>query len=315
MKYQVGNKVKYDSGDWWFYGTVTAVIENAICPCYRVSVDRMVKKNCKFSITQFEFELEADNEIEKYKDYGKWENAEIEFFDRFHNVRNNELFSQVMKPEPEKKPVSIPEPVPIPVSVSVPEPILVPEPIPVPVYVPEPESEPVSIPVFVPEPEIIPASGKKQRKKRELKQKQEPIDIQQVPIDIPQVPIAETPKPKRSDAWERHFELYQKGEKNNSIYNWIAENRRQYRTGKLNEYRFEKLMGINFQFDVKRKQAKPPKPEKVNLGDNWDRQYELWKKGERVSLQSWRQRSIKHYVDGKLSKDKIEKLKEVGILK
>ena len=55
MKYQVGDQVKYDSGDWWFYGNVTAVIENAICPCYRVNVEKMVKKNCKFAITQFEF--------------------------------------------------------------------------------------------------------------------------------------------------------------------------------------------------------------------------------------------------------------------
>ena len=69
MKYQVGENVKYDSGDWWFYGTVTAVIENSICPSYRMNVERMVKKNCKFSITQFEFELEADNENNRYQDF------------------------------------------------------------------------------------------------------------------------------------------------------------------------------------------------------------------------------------------------------
>jgi len=60
MKYQVGQKVKYDSGDWWFYGTVTAVIENAICPCYRINVEWMEKKECKFSISQFEFDLTTE---------------------------------------------------------------------------------------------------------------------------------------------------------------------------------------------------------------------------------------------------------------
>jgi hypothetical protein len=64
MKFKIGDKVKYDGGDWWFYGTVTAIFEHSMSPCYRLSIDRMEKKNCKFAITQFEFELEADNDAE-----------------------------------------------------------------------------------------------------------------------------------------------------------------------------------------------------------------------------------------------------------
>ena len=47
----------------------------------------------------------------------------------------------------------------------------------------------------------------------------------------------------------------------------------------------------------------------------WNKQLQQWKKGERNSLQIWRQKSVKQYVDGKLSKDRIQKLKDVGILK
>jgi len=60
MKYKIGDKVKYDGGEWWLYGTVSAVFEHSICPFYRVDVSRMEKKSCKFSITQLEYELEAE---------------------------------------------------------------------------------------------------------------------------------------------------------------------------------------------------------------------------------------------------------------
>ena len=64
MAFKVGDKVKYNSGDWVFFGSISAVIENSISPCYRLTVERMIKMNCKFSITQFEFELTLENGIE-----------------------------------------------------------------------------------------------------------------------------------------------------------------------------------------------------------------------------------------------------------
>ena len=111
MKYQVGEKVKYDSGDWWFYGTITAVIENSICPSYRLNIERMVKKNCKFSITQFEFELEADNENDSLREKNKWENYENEYIKKINSVQKNDdsyqgIRKHVIEPkyEPEQKP-------------------------------------------------------------------------------------------------------------------------------------------------------------------------------------------------------------------
>jgi len=65
-------------------------------------------------------------------------------------------------------------------------------------------------------------------------------------------------------------------------------------------------MTANFPFDVVKKKD-----------SSWDYRLEEWKKGERRSklVQQWRQRSVNQYLEGKLSGDKIVKLKEIGILK
>jgi hypothetical protein len=63
--YKVGDKVKYSSGGWWFYGTVKAVIENAIGLSYRIIVDRMENRNCNLSMTQFDFEISPDDGSDK----------------------------------------------------------------------------------------------------------------------------------------------------------------------------------------------------------------------------------------------------------
>ena len=115
------------------------------------------------------------------------------------------------------------------------------------------------------------------------------------------------PRKKRGETWNENFELYCKGEKSDLISTWMAYNRKQYKEGKLSEEKFKKLIKVNFPFDV-------VKNEKA---DGWDKQLEEWKKGDRKSIpmQQWRQRSIRHFLEGKLSGDRIVKLKEVGILK
>jgi hypothetical protein len=219
----------------------------------------MEKKSCKFSITQFEFELEADNEIDSDTDKQKWENSEIEYLKKYQDTQIKNDLSKAIKLEPE----------------------------------PELESEPKQEPALEP----IPILEKKQKKTRELKQEK---------LDRPQKLKREKPKRKIGESWLKNLELYQKGEKKPEIYTWISHNKSQYKAGRLLEEKLEKLIEIKFPFDAPTKKRK----------DKWHKQLELWKKGDRSDSQhQWRQSSVKQYIEGKLTNDRIEKLKEVGILK
>ena len=120
-------------------------------------------------------------------------------------------------------------------------------------------------------------------------------------------------KPKKApekirEAWIVKLEAYRNGEKGEPINKWIRENRKRYKEGKLQEEKIEKLKGVNFPFE-----AAP----KIRKSKGWDRLLEEWKKGNWKSsqMQLWKQKSVRRFLDGKLSKEKIEKLKEVGILK
>ena len=280
MKYKVGSKVKYDGGDWWFYGTITAVFEHSISPCYRVSVERMEKKSCKFSITQFEFELELCHEVvDSGKDKRKWENSEIELLNKYYGVLDMSDLSKMLNRSPQsiedKWDTTKPE------------------------QIQATETSPVTAAV---EPE------KKTRKKR-ISKKEKELNLETVPenVETAQAPKAEkTKRIRRRDAWYQNYEMYRKGEKSNVISTWIAQNRREYKIGKLKEGKYEKLMEIGFPFDAIKKK-----------NDNWDNHLEEWKRGDRRTtvVQQWKQRSVKQYLENKLSIDRIAKLKEVGILK
>ena len=142
MIFNIGDKVKYDSGEWWFYGTISAVIENSINPCYRLNVERIEKKNCNFSITQSELQLTLESDV-----------------------------------------------------------------------VNEPIVEPIVI-----------------------EQESENQQIRTI-----------------SGVWERNLDLYQKGERSNRIYTWIAQNRRLFKSNKLSKEKKERLMSIHFPFKTVKK--------------------------------------------------------------
>ena len=343
MKYKVGEKVKYNNGEWLFYGVITAIIDNSICPCYRLRVERMEKENCKFSITQFEFELEANKTSDSDQFMQKLENYHTELIQKKEADSLTEIRSKVVLPEPETE--SVQETVPKQEQEQEQEPE------------PEPEQEPVSKP------------EKKPRKKREMPS--EKVKVKKTKVEKPK---AEKSKRRISESWFNQLERFREGVKDVAINNWVGDNRRQYKLGKLHEKKLEKLMEINFPFEVTRKKTKEFKEEtpiktisdpwernyqsfingernndifawisqnrryykagklkdehyeklmEINfpfeiakkMNNNWERQLELWKNGERNSLQQWRQWSVKQYINGKLSKDKIMKLKEIGILK
>ena len=295
MKFKVGDKVQYDSGDWLFHGTITAVIDNSICPCYRLIVDHMEKKNCKFSITQFEFELEADSEGDNDLNKRKWEQFEMEYFKKFQDAQKKEDVPVVIKPEPVQ--VIIPEPVKA----------IIPEPVLLPVYDSQPEPE------------------------------QQQVEEQELVPEVVEPQVIETSKRRRGETWYYYLDLFKAGEKSNAIYNWVADNRRQFRAGKLKEDKLEKLAEINFSFDAPRKKAveieEEPEPQEPQMpeiqiepepvqveeptrkkrGDIWGNHLELYKTGVRnSSIYNWVGDNRRQYKAGTLSEEKILKLIEIG---
>ena len=204
MKYKVGDKVKYNSGDWLFYGTVTAVMDNSICPCYRLNVEQMVKQNCMFSITQFEFELESDMEGEILKEKHTWEKSESEYLKKYFTVKTQEELPKEILSELVTELATKPEP--------------------------------------VPEKSV---QRRMQREKKPAKGK----------VELSAMPDTDAPRRKREGTWETYYELYKQGEKSVLINAWIANNRRQYKTGKLKEDKLQQLTEINFPFEPTRKRV------------------------------------------------------------
>ena len=289
MKYKTGDKVRYDSGDWLFNGVVTAIIENPICPSYRLSVDRMMKKNCKFSITQFEFELEAADEDIVDNDNLKWKRFEMEYLKKYSADQAKEELPQATKLEPKPAPIQVSEPV------------IIPE--------PEPEPEPETEPEIISEPE--PMSEAVWEPESEIT---EPV----------QSAKQEPPRRRRNEAWDRNLEAYLKGDRSHVIHVWVSHNRKQYQTGKLKEEQLEKLIEIDFPFDAKRKKTidsteeqAPASPKEITkirkIGDAWNKNFELYKSGAKsISINNWVGDIRRQYKAGKLNEQKIELLKEIN---
>ena len=328
MKYQIGDHVKYDSCDWLFFGTITAVIDNSINPCYRLIVNRMKKKNCRFSLTQFEFELLPDEKFSTDKDSNKWEKTETEYLKK--NV--------ILQPE-ETSPLLTPEPATLPIH----SPIQSPETKPVIKRTPKPKLKPK--PITSPKPitkttqksqleeqrleeqrleeqRLEEQQPEEQRHEEQQPEEQQPEELvleepKTVMVEVPQ----ESPTPmkfKKRESWDRNLDLYMNGVRNNVVHKWISQNRKKFNDNSLSEEKRNKLIEINFSFEPTQRTIRPKEFKNQNKSYQrnswWDYKIKQWKAGKYEALKSWRQKCVKLYVTRKLPQERIDQLKEIGIL-
>ena len=61
---------------------------------------------------------------------------------------------------------------------------------------------------------------------------------------------------KKRLTWNDYFEKYKNGERSHAIDVWASQNRKEYKTGKMNEDRKDKLIGIRFPLMIVRKNRK-----------------------------------------------------------
>ena len=282
MKYKIGDKVKYDGGDWWFYGTVSAVFEHVISPCYRLNVERMEKKSCKFSITQFEFELEPYHLLESGKDKPKWDDFEIDLLKKSYGVLSSEDLSKMLK----KSTQAI-------------------------------EDKWIQIKALQPIAEVQePVKRRRQKKETVLKQ-----EIKTKKEEVAKKPGKKAQKSTISEAWSKYLELYRNGEKSGSLYNWVSINRKMYKSGELSDDKIEKLKEVNFSFDLERKKpekagaTQKPKKErqKRKRGEAWDMNLEKYRNGEKSNaISTWIALNRKEYISGTLPEKKLDQLMAIN---
>ena len=253
MKYKVDDKVRYDGGDWWFYGTVSAVFEHSISPCYRLNVERMEKKSCRFSITQFEFELEPwGNAVASGKDERKREKV-VESTppqkERVIRKRKTTDAKNIESAPPQKEGVIRKRKTTDAWDKNLES------------YRKEEKSN------------VLRAWVAKNRKDyktgilsaekfEKLKEINFPFEIDKQTSDLPKKEVKRQRRKKQqnepskqsiSGAWEKNLESYRKGERSVAVFNWISLNRKLHETGTLSKEKFEKLQEINFDFGRKRR--------------------------------------------------------------
>ena len=293
MKFKIGDRIKYGSDEWLFYGTVSAIIENSISPLYRINVERMEKNNCKFSITQFEFEFElvADTDINTKKD------TEIEDLNNYEELNDDNSTVAIIS-EPEVKEINGK------------------------IHSQEQRKYQTKISKLWMDKLKLYQKGEKnnrsmykwaflnrlQYKEGNLSEdKYKKLKAINFPFEVDSKNIIR--ERKISDIWNKNFELYQKGEKNNiQLYAWVYQNRLEYKKGDLLEAKYEKLKAINFPFDLDKNSHRLGE-----ISENWNAKYELFLKGEsNDSLSHWKNKNRKLYKAGKLSEAKYKKLQEIN---
>ena len=282
MRYKIGDKVKYDGGDWWFYGTISAVFEHAISPCYRLNVERMEKKSCKFSITQFEFELEPYHVDEGGKDKPKWDDFEIELLKKSYGVLSSEDLSKMLK----KSTQTI-------------------------------EDKWRQLKSLQPMTEAQ-EPGKKRKRRKDVDLKQDTKDKKD---EVTKKSGKKAQKSTISETWNKYLELYRNGEKSGSLYNWVSINRKLYKSGELSNDKIEKLKEVNFSFDLDRKKpekvkaTQKPKKErqKRKRGEAWDMNLEKYRNGEKSNaISTWIALNRKEYILGTLPEKKLDQLMAIN---
>ena len=100
--------------------------------------------------------------------------------------------------------------------------------------------------------------------------------------------------------WEKYYNLYISGIKNDNIRFWRRQNRIAYKNNQLPKDKIIKLKKINFQFNQE------------DSNQIWERNFELYKKGIRDNhLYYWVYKNRKMYKEGNLSPFKLKKLKSI----
>jgi len=285
-------------------------------------VERMEKKSCKFSITQFEFDLEPyQDEIEVGKEKRKWENSEIELLKKYYGVLNIEDLSkmfkkssqaiedkwQQLKPEPETLLTNVFENVSEKVQILPTAEMMEPEPGKKQRRGRKPKQE------LKQEPEIVEKPRRGRKPKQELKQEPEIVEKprrgRRPKQELKQEPeLGKKPrrgrKPKQELKQEPEtVEKPRRGRKPKQELKQEPELGKKSRRGRRPKQEPENVE------TTQKSQKESPKRKR---GEAWDINLDMYRKGEKSNvISTWIALNKREYKTGKLSEKKLEKLMEI----